>query len=182
MSGAAIRALTPAEVEAAAEGLADILLDCIAGGASISFMADYSRDQALAFWRGVAASAQRDGRVVLAAEDDQGLVGTVQLVPILIDNQPHRADVAKMLVHRRGRNQGLGERLMAAVEAEAARLGRTLLVLDTVTGCAGDRLYRRCGWTAVGTIPDFALYPDGRLCDATIFYKMVGLGGGAQAS
>ncbi|HEY2658528.1 MAG TPA: GNAT family N-acetyltransferase [Caulobacteraceae bacterium] len=176
MSGVAIRALTPAEVEAGAEGLADVLLDCIAGGASISFMADYSRDQALAFWRGVAASAARDGRVVLVAEDDQGPVGTVQLVPVMIDNQPHRAEVSKMLVHRRGRNQGLGERLMAAVEAEAARLGRTLLVLDTVTDSPGDRLYRRRGWIPVGTIPDFALYPDGRPCDATIFYKVVGKG------
>ncbi len=173
MNEMAIRALTPGQIEAAAEDLAEVLLDCIAGGASINFMADYSREQAVGFWRGVAASAARDGRVLLAAEDQQGVVGTVQLVPVLIDNQPHRADVAKMLVHRRARRQGLGERLMAAVEAEAARLGRTLLVLDTVTGSAGDRLYRRCGWTAVGVIPNYALWPDGRLCDATVFYKEV---------
>ena len=174
MSAVAIRALTPAEIDAAAGDLADVLLDCIAGGASISFMADYCRDQALAFWRGVAASAAQSDRVLLVAEDDIGIVGTVQLIPTQIDNQPHRADVAKMLVHRRARRQGVGERLMAAIEAEAVRLGRTLLMLDTVTGSAGDRLYRRCGWIPVGVVPDFALYPDGRLCDATFFYKVVG--------
>ena len=174
MSAVTIRALTPAEIEPAIPALAEVLLDCVAGGASISFMADFSLDDALAFWRGVAKAGQTDGRVVFVAEDEAGILGTVQLVPCQIPNQPHRADIAKMLVHRRARRLGVGERLLAAAEAQAPRLGRTLLMLDTVTGDAGDRLYRRRGWIPFGTVPGFALYPDGRLCDATFFYKVVG--------
>ena len=174
MSGLAIRALTPDEIEASAEALAAVLVDCVEGGASISFMADFGLDDAIAFFRDVAAKARGDGRVLFVAEDEAGIVGTVQLVPCLIANQPHRADISKMLVHSRARRLGAGAGLLAAAEAEAARIGRTLLMLDTVTGDAGDFLYRRCGWTAFGIVPGFALYPDGRPCDATFFYKVVG--------
>lgn len=174
MSEAVIGVLSAAEVEAAAEDLAEVLMDCVQGGASVSFMADYTRERALAFWREAAVQVAQGRRIFLVARDEVGVVGTVQLVLVGIDNQPHRAEVSKMLVHRRGRRRGIGEALMAAVEAEAVRVGRTLLMLDTVSGDAGDRLYRRCGWTAFGTVPDFALYPDGTLCDATFFYKVVG--------
>ena len=171
MTAPAIRALSAAQVEASAEALGLLLLDCVAGGASVNFMADMSVAEATRFWRAVAAAAIHDGRIILAAEDDQGLVGTVQLIPVAIPNQPHRAEVAKMLVHRRARNQGLGARLMAAIEVEARRLGRTLLVLDTATGEAGERLYGRLGWVQYGQVPGYALFPDGRLGGASFFYK-----------
>ena len=164
-----IRRLAPAEAHAAVPALAEVLLDCVAGGASVSFMADLTQEDAEAFWRRQAASA--DDRAILVAEDDEGLFGVVQVVPAGVPNQPHRADVAKMLVHRRGRRRGVGEALMRAAEAEARTLGKTVLVLDTVTGEAGERLYERCGWTRVGVIPDYALMPDGRLCSTTYFYK-----------
>jgi GNAT superfamily N-acetyltransferase len=166
-----LRALSPAQIAEAAPALAEILLDGVAGGAQISFMDDLTPARAEAFWRGVAEAAASDGRVLLVAEDDQGLVGTVQLVPAWADNQPHRADIAKMLVHSRGRNRGVGARLLTAAETAARAMGKTLLTLDTVTGEAGERLYARLGWTAVGVIPNYALYPDGRPGDCTFFYK-----------
>jgi GNAT superfamily N-acetyltransferase len=172
MTEPAIRTLLAAEVDASAQALAHLLLDCVAGGASVNFMADFSLAEATRFWRGVAAAAQ-DGRIILVAEDDQGPVGTVQLIPVAIPNQPHRAEVAKMLVHRRARNQGLGARLMAAIEAQARMSGRTLLVLDTATGEAGERLYARLGWVRFGEVPGYALFPDGRLGGASFFYKQL---------
>jgi GNAT superfamily N-acetyltransferase len=164
-----IRRLAPAEAIEAAPALADVMLDCVAGGASIGFMADSSRDEAVAFWRAQAEAG--DGRAILAAEDDDGILGVVQVIPAWQPNQPHRADVAKMLVHRRARRRGVGEALMRAAEAAAREMGRTLLVLDTVTGEAGERLYARCGFTRVGVIPDYALFPDGRPCATTVFFK-----------
>ena len=170
-----VRALPAGEAEARVNDLADILLDCVVGGASVSFMADLDRAKAQAFWRVVADGAARGDRILLVAERDDGsLVGTVQVVWATPDNQPHRGDVAKMLVHRRGRKQGVGAMLLRAAEEEARKAGRTLLVLDTVTGGDAERLYARCGWTAVGSIPDYALFPDGLLCATTVFYKKVG--------
>jgi GNAT superfamily N-acetyltransferase len=166
-----IRRLPAAEAQAAIPALAEVLLDCVAGGASVSFMADLTREDAETFWRRLAQA--EDDRAILVAEDDEGLFGVVQVVPAGVPNQPHRADVAKMLVHRRGRRRGVGEALMRAAEAEARVLGKTVLVLDTVTGEAGERLYERCGWTRVGVIPDYALMPDGRLCSTTYFYKVL---------
>jgi GNAT superfamily N-acetyltransferase len=168
-----IRALSAEDIAAAAPGLAAVLLDCVAGGASISFMADLNRERAEAFWRGVAEAARTDGRILFVAEEAGGVLGTVQLVPVGIDNQPHRADISKMLVHRRGRRRGVGEALMRAAEAAARDIGRTLLTLDTMTGDAGERLYLRMGWTPIGIIPGFALYPDGRSGDTTFFYKQL---------
>lgn len=164
-----IRRLAPAEAIEAASALADVMLDCVAGGASIGFMADTSREEATAFWRGQAQAG--DGRAILVAEDDQGILGVVEVIPAWQPNQPHRADIAKMLVHRRARRRGVGEALMRAAEAAAREMGRTLLVLDTVTGDAGERLYARVGFTPVGVIPDYALFPDGRPCATTVFYK-----------
>jgi GNAT superfamily N-acetyltransferase len=164
-----IRRLAPAEAILAASALADVMLDCVAGGASIGFMAGTTRDEAVAFWQG--QTQADDGRAILAAEDHDGIVGVVEVIPAWQPNQPHRADIAKMLVHRRARRRGVGEALMRAAEAAAREMGRTLLVLDTVTGDAGERLYARVGFTRVGVIPDYALFPDGRPCATTVFYK-----------
>jgi len=170
-----IRRADAAQARAWREGLAEVLLDCVAGGASVSFMASLTREQALAFWDGVAAGVARGERALLVAMDrDTGMpVGTAQLVLAMPDNQPHRADVAKVLVHRRGRRQGVAERMMQALEQVAREAGRHLLVLDTVTGGDAERLYARCGWQRVGEVPGYALLPDGRVCGTTFFFKQL---------
>ncbi len=169
-----LRRLNAVQAGTAIEGLADVLIDCVQGGASVSFMGPLPRERALAFWRQVADGVARRERVLLVAEDDQArIVGTVQLILDMPDNQPHRADVAKMLVHRRARRQGVGEALLQALDGEARAEGRTLLVLDTVTGGDGERLYARCGWQRVGSVPRYALMPDGAPCATTFFYKNV---------
>jgi GNAT superfamily N-acetyltransferase len=169
-----IHRLTPEQALAAAPALAVILLDCVAGGASVSFMADLTPAAAEAFWRDQARAA--DGRAILVAEDAQGLFGVVQLIPAWPPNQPHRADVAKLLVHRRGRGRGAAKALMVALEDEARAMGRWLLVLDTVTGGAAEQLYGGPGWTRAGVVEDFALMPDGALCATTYFYKRLETG------
>jgi GNAT superfamily N-acetyltransferase len=151
--------------------LAEVLIDCVEGGASVSFMLPLTRERALAFWEKVARSVAAGERVLLVATDTAGICGTVQLILDLPENQPHRADVAKMLVHRRARRRGLGEALMKAAESAARECGRTLLVLDTVTGDTGSRLYERCGWVRAGDIPNYALYPSGGLCSTTYYYR-----------
>lgn len=156
--------------EAQFEQLADVLVDCVEGGASVSFMNPMTRAKALAFWHKVAEGVARGERELLVAEDAEGIVGTVQVVHDLPENQPHRADVAKMLVHRRARRQGAGERLMRAAEDAARGLGKSLLVLDTADATAA-RLYARCGWIECGTIPRYALMPDGTPCATTYFYR-----------
>ena len=153
------------------DGLAEVLLDCVEGGASVSFMHPLTRDRAVAFWRRVADGVAAGQRAVLVAEDAQGLCGTVQLIFDLPENQPHRADLAKMLVHRRVRRQGLGAALMQAAEATARECGKTLLVLDAVTDGDAARLYARLGWTRVGDIPRYALMPRGGFCSTTVFYR-----------
>ncbi len=153
--------------------LTDILLDCVDGGASVSFMSPLSRDKAQAFWRGVLEGAARGERIVLMARDAQDrLSGTVQVILAQPENQPHRADVAKMLVHRRARRQGLGEALMRAAERAAAKAGKTLHVLDTASDTA-ERLYTRAGWVECGRIPGYALLPSGEPCATTYFYKQL---------
>jgi GNAT superfamily N-acetyltransferase len=163
--------------ESQIEGLADVLIDCVEGGASVSFMHPLTRDRALAFWRRVARGVAAGERALLVAEDAQGLCGTVQLVLDLPENQPHRADLGKMLVHRRARRRGLGAALMRAAEATARECGRTLLVLDAVTGGEAARLYERLGWVRVGDIPGFALMPRGGLCSTTFYYRDLGTEG-----
>lgn len=152
--------------------LADVLLDCVEGGASVSFMQPMARAKALDFWRACAAGAARGERVLLVAEDELGIAGTVQIVLDQPENQPHRADLSKMLVHRRARRRGVGEALMRAAEAAARAAGKTLLVLDTASADA-ERLYERTGWQRVGTIPGYALLPDGRPCDTVYFYRVL---------
>ena len=162
-----------APTDAEIEELVDVLIDCVEGGASVSFMRPLTRERADAFWHQVAHGVETGSRALLVAEDGLGICGTVQLVLDLPENQPHRAELVKMLVHRRARRQGLGAALMRAAESMARDCGRTLLVLDAVTGDAGERLYTRLGWTRVGVIPGYALYPDGRPCDTTVFFKQL---------
>jgi GNAT superfamily N-acetyltransferase len=163
-------------VDAAMIGaLADLLKDCVDGGASVSFMHPLTRERATAFWRKVAEGVAAGQRALIVAEDDHGVCGTVQLIFDLPENQPHRADLAKMLVHRRARRQGLGEALLKAAEATARECGKTLLVLDAVTDGDAARLYARLGWVRVGDIPNYALFPQGGYCSTTVFYRDLGL-------
>jgi GNAT superfamily N-acetyltransferase len=154
--------------------LADVLIDCVDGGASVNFMHPLTRDRAVAFWKMVARGVAAGERAVLVADDARGICGTVQLVLSQPENQPHRADLAKMLVHRRARRQGLGAALMVAAEATARQCSKTLLVLDAVTGGDAARLYERLGWLRAGDIPGYALYPQGGLCSTTYYYRCLG--------
>jgi GNAT superfamily N-acetyltransferase len=152
------------------EGLTDVLIDCVEDGASVSFMHPLSRDRAVAFWRQVAREVAADERALVVAEDALGICGTAQLAFAPFENQPHRADLLKMLVHRRARRQGVGAALLRAAEATARECGKTLLVLDTASDDA-ERLYQREGWIKVGLIPRFALLPQGGFCDTTFYYR-----------
>lgn len=155
-------------------GLSEVLIDCVEGGASVSFLLPMSAAKAEAYWRGVAPGVARGERLVYAAEDAAGaIVGTVTVVLAQPENQPHRGDLAKMLVHRRARRHGLGERLLAAAEAGARGAGKTLLVLDTASPEA-ERLYARSGWQRCGEIPQFALLPDGAPSATIFYYKLLG--------
>jgi GNAT superfamily N-acetyltransferase len=160
--------------EAVIEGLAEVTVDCVAGGASIGFLEPFRLDDAIAFWSGIADGIADGSRILFVARDSDGIVGTVQVILAEMPNQPHRADIAKTQVHRRARRKGVGAKLLAAAEAAALTAGRTILVLDTVTGTDAFRLYERLGYKAVGEIPDYALWPDGRLCPTTFFWKRLG--------
>lgn len=152
--------------------LAEVLVDCVEGGASVSFMHPLSLERALAFWVRVGEDVARGERALLAVEDAIGICGTVQLVLAQPENQPHRADLAKLLVHRRARRRGLGAALTRAAEATARDHGKSLLVLDTASAEA-ERLYARLGWVRVGTVPGYALLPRGGLCDTVLFYRQL---------
>jgi GNAT superfamily N-acetyltransferase len=156
-------------------GLSDVLIDCVEGGASVSFMLPISRTTADSFWRDVAAGVATGDRIVLVAEDAAGIAGTVQIIFAQPENQPHRADIAKMLVHRRARRRGVGAAMLAAAEDAARSAGKTLLVLDTASGDA-ERLYAKLGWQRCGVIPGYALLPQGGLCDTTFFYRALSNG------
>lgn len=159
--------------DALLDQLVDVLTDCVEGGASVGFMMPLARERAAAFWRRVAVGVASGQRALLVAEDARGVCGSVQLVLDLPENQPHRADLVKMLVHRRARRAGLGAALLQAAENTARQCGRTLLVLDAVTGGDAARMYERMGWTRVGEIPAYALMPDGSPCSTTYYYKDV---------
>ncbi|MGZ8739529.1 MAG: N-acetyltransferase family protein [Gaiellaceae bacterium] len=166
-----VRRLGSVEVHAQLDALAGVLHDCVAGGASVSYMAPFSHEDARAAFEAVAAEVEQGRRLVLAAFADGALVGTVQVILALPPNQPHRAEIAKLLVHRSTRRRGIAQLLMECAEAEARAEGKTLLVLDAVTDGDAARLYERLGWITVGVIPGYALYPDGRPCDTTVFWK-----------
>jgi GNAT superfamily N-acetyltransferase len=162
------RLIAPTESDIA--GLVEVLIDCVEGGASISFMSPLTVDKATVFWQCVGEGVARGKRALLVAEDAAGIVGTVQLILDQPANQPHRADLAKMLVHRRARRRGAGAAILRAAEALARELGKTLLVLDTASGDA-ERLYARHGWVRLGAVPGYALWPTGGLCNTTFFYR-----------
>jgi GNAT superfamily N-acetyltransferase len=169
-----VRQLGAAEARELVPALARVLLDCVAGGASVSFLSTISTAEAEEFFAKAVDEVAAGRRILLAALDGEDVVGTVQIAAAAAPNQPHRADVAKLLVRRSARGRGIGQKLMEAAERAALAAGKTLLVLDTVTGDAGERLYERLGWTRLGVIPRYALYPDGRWCDTTVFYKALG--------
>jgi GNAT superfamily N-acetyltransferase len=168
-----IRRLGVAEAHAHVDELAAVLADCVAGGASVSYMAPFSHEDARGVFEAVAADVEQGRRLILAAFAEGRLVGTVQVILALPPNQPHRGEIAKLLVHRSARKRGIAQLLMEHAESEARAEGKTLLVLDTVTGDPAERLYARLGWTRVGVIPSYALYPDGRPCDTTVFWKKI---------
>ncbi len=172
-AGIEVRRLAGAALNARLDGLAAVLEDCVSGGASVSYMAPFSHAQAREAFEGMAAEVEQGRRLLLAALDDGEVVGTVQVILASPPNQPHRGEIAKLLVHRRARRRGLAALLMEHAEAEARAEGKSLLVLDTVTGDPAERLYARLGWTRVGVIPNYALYPDGRFCDTTVFWKAI---------
>lgn len=166
-----IRIVTAEETRAALPALAEVLSDCVEGGASVGFMQPFRPQDAEPFWEDAAAAVDRGETVLIVAEVAGRAVGTVQLGIGTMPNQPHRADIRKLLVHRDARGLGLSRRLMEEAEAEAVRRGRRVLVLDTATGEPAEAIYERFGWTRAGVVPDYALMPDGRYCDTTFFYK-----------
>jgi GNAT superfamily N-acetyltransferase len=168
-----IRRLGADEIRAQLDGLAAVLHDCVEGGASVSYMAPFSQADARGAFENWALEVEQGRRLVVAAFAGGALVGTVQVILALPPNQPHRGEIAKLLVRRSARRLGIAQRLMEQAEAEARAEGKTLLVLDTVTGDDAERLYERLGWTRVGAIPGYALYPDGRPCSTTIFFKVL---------
>jgi GNAT superfamily N-acetyltransferase len=166
-----LRSLSADETRQNRAALADILVDCVEGGDSLGFMSPLGRAEAAAYWDGIADEVAAGDTVLLVADSEGEMLGTVQLAPASKPNQPHRADVKKLLVHSRARRRGLGRRLMGEVEDEALRRGRWLLCLDSSTGSVAEQMYPRLGWTAFGIVPDYALWPAGGLCDVTFFYK-----------
>jgi GNAT superfamily N-acetyltransferase len=166
-----VRRLSVTEARTHLDDLAAVLADCVAGGASVGYLAPFSHEQARSAFEAFAVEVEHGRRLLLAAFADGQLVGTVQVVLATPPNQPHRGEIARMLVHRSARRRGIGRLLLERAEAEARAEGKSLLVLDAVTGGDAERLYEGLGWTRVGVIPGYALYPDGRPCDTTVFWK-----------
>ncbi|MFK0275914.1 GNAT family N-acetyltransferase [Ensifer sp. NPDC090286] len=173
MSDIQIRLLDEAQTRDAIPALAEVLSDCVEGGASVGFMQPYPPEAALTYWRGVAEAVAGGETLLMVAEVAGRILGTVQVGVAQMPNQPHRGDLKKLLVHRDARGKGLARRLMDAVEREAATRGKTLLVLDTATGSEAEAIYPRLGWERVGVIPDYAMWPEGGLCATTFFYKRI---------
>ena len=172
MSQTEITVLDAAAAQAAIGELCAVLVDCVEGGASVSFMLPFGRADAQKFFDNVIASVARNETVLVAAKRDGRIVGTVQVGLDMPPNQPHRGDIKKLLVHRTARKLGLGAALMQRAEAEAKARGRSLLVLDTADAAA-ERLYVRAGWQRVGAVPDYAMWPQGGFCDTVFFWKRI---------
>jgi len=168
-----IRVLNAAETEARLDELSAILVEAVSLGASVNFMAGFSRDEGRSFWRTQLPGLANGERQLFVGDDGERLVATVMLTFAHQPNAPHRAEISKMLVLSRARRQGLGRRLLMRVEEAAREAGRTLLMLDTESGSAGDMFYRSCGWTEIGKVPGHAFRPDGRLAETTLFYKQL---------
>ena len=175
MSDILIRLLDETQARAAMPALAEVLSDCVEGGASVGFMQPYPPECAVTYWRGVVEAVAANETLLMVAEEAGRILGTVQVGVAQMPNQPHRGDLKKLLVHRAARGKGLARRLMEAVEREAAARGKTLLVLDTATGSEAEAIYPRLGWERVGVIPDYAMWPEGGLCATTFFYKRIAL-------
>jgi ribosomal protein S18 acetylase RimI-like enzyme len=171
--GLVVEALDAAAAASAERRLADILIGCVAAGAAVTFLPPLAPEVARGFWRGVSADVAAGRKLLLAAWLDGALVGTVQLDLAMPQNQPHRAEIAKLLVDPAARRQGIGRALMRRAEQAAQRLGRKLLTLDTREGDAAEALYRSLGWQEVGRIPDYALNADRTFHAAVIFYKQL---------
>jgi GNAT superfamily N-acetyltransferase len=182
MADVEVKRLSAAELREHADALGAVLRDCVEGGASVRFLGPFPQEEARAAFAALAPEVETGRRILLGAFADGRVVGSVQVVHASQPNSPHRGDVAQLLVHRSARRQGVARRLMERAELEASRAGKTLLVLDTVTGDPAERLYERLGWTKVGVIPNYALYPDGRPCDTTIFWKALPEAPGHRAS
>jgi GNAT superfamily N-acetyltransferase len=174
MTGLTVHPLDAVEATSRLDELADILVDAVAHGASVNFMADFSHPKARMFWQDQLPGLTNRTKRLFVAEHRNRLLATALLTFAHQPNAPHRAEIGKMLVHSTARRQGIGRRLLALVETAAHQAGRTLLLLDTETGSAGDLLYRSCGWVEIGRIPDHAFRPDGRLAETTAFYKTLG--------
>jgi len=168
-----LRIATPNAIEAKPliPALAEILIDCVEDGASVSFMLPIDRRTAEEFFESVVEKIANGSTILFVAFLDEEPTGIVQLTPEQKPNQPHRADVQKLLVHRRGRNRGVGQALMGAAEETAKARGRWLLCLDTATGSSAERLYEKLGWQRLGVLPRHAMWPQGGFCDTTFFWK-----------
>jgi GNAT superfamily N-acetyltransferase len=171
-SSYSIRRLGAKEIDQLAPWLAVLFIDAVEDGASIGFTNDLTLERATDYWRSVAASPEV--RVVLVGEDTDGVAGVVIVAPIDNQIQSHRAEISKMVVHRRARRRGLGAKLMLAAEDQASAMGKTLTTLFTRDGSSAERLHSRLGWVKVGVIPDDSVEPDGTLCAAAIFSKRIG--------
>jgi ribosomal protein S18 acetylase RimI-like enzyme len=164
-----IAPLTASPVITAA--LCEILIETVASGGSVSFMHPLSSEAAFDFWQASLAAAGRGERIVLGAFDGDDLVGTVTLLLNLPPNQPHRAEIAKMMTRISRRHRGVATALLGAAEEMAIARGRTLLVLDTAVDDGASRLYQRAGFTLAGIIPDYALKPHGGLTGTMVYWK-----------
>lgn len=174
---ATIHILSGAQTEARIAELCDVLSDCVEGGASLGFMQPYPPADAEPYWRDISRAVGGGAILLVVAEVDGKIAGTVQVGLAQKPNQPHRGDLMKLLVHRSARGRGLARLLMQAAESEAARRGKSLLVLDTATGSPAEEIYPKLGWVRVGVIPGYALWPEGGLCGTTFFYKQIAMPG-----
>lgn len=168
-------------VTALLDGLAGLLTDTVAGGASVGFLAPLGRAEAADWWRGRAAAVAAGQLAVWVAREGQRVTGTVSLALADKPNSRHRAELVKLMVAREARGRGLGRRLLTTAEEAAAAAGVTLLHLDTETGSPAEHLYRSTGWTRAGTIPDYAADPRGKLRPTTLYFKQVGVRTAAAA-
>lgn len=168
-----IRRLKADEVSSLLNDLGALLADCVNAGASVSFLIPFNQNDGEAYFRSILPQIENGGRLLLGAFSEARLVGSVQVVLSLPPNQPHRGEIAKLLVSPSARRQGIASLLMRAAEQEAGNRGKSLLVLDTVTGGAAEPLYGKLGWVRAGVIPRYALMPDGTPCSTTIFWKEI---------
>ena len=173
MGETAIRRLTAEEARAVQRRLAAILQDAVHNGASVGYLAPLSSTDALAYWDAIIPTLATPQRILLVAEVDEEIAGTVQLVLETRSNGNHRAEVSKLLVYTAYRRRGIARALMQHIEAEARAAGRTLLVLDTQTGEPAEDLYARLGYARTGVVPAYARFPDGRLGATTFMHKLL---------